>query len=211
MKTQKLIPLTALTVALAATLLTGCSTHSSTEHTALPAATRSATTAPAPVETMPAPAAVPKAGDLITTVAQQKAAENAGLKVYTFTGKDGGVAYDPAQPLPDAVKADIAAPVAAAVEAADGQSGPAVSQSARNAAANATNATGKKTIVVFGAKAQRTENSPLETLYGAMSYVSNPELGHRSVSNSAAETVAIAQAWVATQPDAADWEIVVAN
>src|SRR4051812_34228643 len=100
-------------------------------------------------ETEDAPAvAPPAAGDVIETVAQKEAAEAAGLKMYPLA--EGGIVFDPAQPLPDAVKADIAAPLAEQL-AADPSSSMTLAALRMDAAKNASRFTGRTIVLVMGA------------------------------------------------------------
>ncbi|WP_028051074.1 hypothetical protein [Cellulomonas sp. URHD0024] len=193
-KVSKVLSITA-TIALGLTL-TACSPA----HTTLnPQSTQPAAEAPAPA---------PTAGQFLTTVAESDAAKAAGLQVFPMS-TDGLIAFDPTQPLPEVIKADIAAPVIEVLRTSPGSTS--LYSSAHEAAASATETTGRKVIVVFAHEGMIDPDAEETTmLYSAYSFDQNTELGAASVSASLDQTLATTQAWVTAQPDASAYEIVVA-
>ncbi|MBT0993913.1 hypothetical protein KIN34_06385 [Cellulomonas sp. DKR-3] len=186
--------------------LTACAATGESAASVRPASQAVAT---ATADTGKAEVAAPVAGDTIKTMDEQAAAEAAGLNVYPLS--EGGIVYDPAQPLPAAITADITAPVTEAVASADGRLSESVSQTTLNRASAAANALGKTVIIVFSARASRSSDGPMEQLYGAYTSDQNRELGHASVSNSLDKTVAVVNEWVAKQADPSAYQVVVAR
>ncbi len=164
---------------------------------------------PTIVATTPAAVAVPKPGDTITTMDQVNAAKAAGLGFYPLT--TGGIVFDKTQPLPDAIKADITAPVVQAVTQSEGGATEAVWQAVASASDNASTALGKNVIVIYGALASLTPGGEAAMYYSAYGAGGDSDLGGGSVSTSRDAAIAFTQTWISGQPDATNYEVVVAN
>jgi hypothetical protein len=197
MTTSRALTLLAVPTALVGALLAGCSPD-----LLAPQAAPATSTAPAQPTWWPTP------GAAAPTTTETDAAEAAGLAVYPLA--EGGIVFDPAQPLLDSIKADIGATVAQAIADEGGNRTQGLSAAILSEADAATRFTGRKVVIVFGAVGMRTSDGDPELLFSAYTAGGNPELGHASLSTSKDQTVAATQAWIATQPDAALWDVVVA-
>jgi hypothetical protein len=187
----------AVSAALVATMLAGCSPELLS-----PQAAPATSTAPAE------PTFVPTPGAAAPTTTETDAAEAAGLAVYPLA--EGGIVFDPAQPLLDSIKADIAATVGQAIADNGGNRTQGLSAAIHGEAEAASRFTGRNVIIVFGAMGMRTSDGDPELLFSAYTADVNPELGRPSLSTSRDATVATVQAWIAAQPDPASWDYVVA-
>lgn len=218
MSTRK-FQITAASIALVAAALTGCATSTPVTPTPTTSVSQSATVAPtdpatpvvtpAPVETTPVVAPV-VSGAVLTDA--QVAALPDGVKAYALSdGTKVAVVKD--QPLPEPVKAEIAAPAQAAVSAQKfapytGASGTmAPWDAAAREASVATRAVfdlGKRAVVVYKV-ATFTEDAPGQYFWSWQSTTA----GGGSIQRDKATRVAEMQAYIAKMDDPAQWELIV--
>jgi len=200
--TRKLTTATAALVALVATL-TACSSTGETA-TAPPTTTptAAATTAPAAPAT-PEPCVPAAVGETVATMAEIACAEEAGLVAYRLDA--GAVIVDPASAeLPQAAVDAIVAPVRAKVEET-GAEMQAVHVAAQATAQYASSQTGRNVVLVVPLA------TSTGTMYGAMSADGSTELGRASFASTARASQAATQAWIAGQPDAERFVVLVAE
>ena len=231
--TRRYLATATLAVALGLAL-TGCGTNAPTASSSAAASVSASsapvavTETPAPVETTPAVAA-PVAGATITTDAEAAAAKAAGLGVFDTYDASGtyvnSLVFALDAPLPEPVKAAIAAPVAAATEAsrATGITGDTVTnaqkatneailQTAQAKATAASKATGHDVIVIYSKHSSADGGVHWGWVWcpiGGTGSAYKPATIKAAFDRDA--LVAQTQAWVAAQPNPAGFEIVVAG
>lgn len=142
------------------------------------------------------------------TTVETDAAEAAGLKVYPLD--HGGLIFDPTQPLPDCITVTIAERVKQAVADADGGATAELALSVKEAARSASRHSERTVVIIYGFIGATRENPIYLRYFGAREGGEDHGLGRASLSTSLDETIAKTQAWIAGQPDAASWDIVVA-
>lgn len=206
MSTTK-IATAAAAVALSVLGLSACTSEDPTIHTpSTTASTSSASASPEPSATptsSPLPAFQPVPGAALATDDQVAAAKAAGLAVFEdFQGNK--VAYAPGQPLPDAVKTAIVAQEQDFIGRLDAKSfaWDSVTHDTEAQARKASDETGRNVAIVYpvlGNTADSWDNAWLWYSTASDDMTVNDQAG----------AVAKAQAWIAAQPDAANWDLIV--
>lgn len=161
-----------------------------------------------------APAAPPVVdGTVLTEEPTNLTATQSLYELYDDGGNfTGYVVIDSTLPLPETVKAHIAAPVSALTTELGASSGSGtfvIEAEAKRQAAKAEKYTGKRVLIVF--KQWGSLDAVNETYVYVALGNQGAGPGGDSASYSYEETFAKTQAWVAAQPDAAKWEIVSAT
>ncbi len=176
------------------------------EAVASPPGSGSTSSAPPAIHSAPTDAATddpePLAAGVVVGADRREEVEAAGMRVIWLSQTEG-VVVDPAQPLPDAARAQVAESAAAAVAGTDGLSRV---SAAVDAASRAGSRTGRQIALVIGDIGDHEQWGAAASL--GIQDPRSQELGHASLTGTADEAVRAAEAWIASQPDAAMWDIV---